>query len=124
VSRLGLVCGLALCAHAFKSPPAQYDSVDPLIGTSGDGNTFPGATLPFGMIQWSPDTNPTGSYLYGDNKIYGFSLTHLSGAGCAIYGDVPILPWSDDLVTSPATNRGHYVQPFDHTREESRPGYY
>ena len=57
---------------------------------------FPGADLPFGMIQWSPDTTPAaadgGGYSYTDSSITGFSLTHLTGTGCAIYGDFPILP--------------------------------
>ena len=48
-----------------------YDAVDPFIGTAGSGNTFPGATLPFGMIQWSPDTNTEAWYIYGDKQIHG-----------------------------------------------------
>ena len=55
-----------------------FESVNPLIGTANDGNTFPGASAPFGMIQWSPDTT-NGWYHYGEGTIRGFSLTHLSG---------------------------------------------
>ncbi|REE98346.1 lectin [Thermomonospora umbrina] len=80
--------------------------VNPFIGTSGAGNTFPGADVPFGMVQWSPDTwNPNGSpwdpneknpwgggYRYEDLLLKGYSLTHLSGPGCGGAGDVPILP--------------------------------
>jgi len=68
------------------------------FGTGGGaGNTFPGAVAPFGMLQWSPDTVPgttnfAGGYTWDDRRIRGFSLTHLSGAGCAIFQDVPILP--------------------------------
>lgn len=76
----------ALCAVVVLfAPPivlgqstatAAYEAVDPLIGTSGGGNTFPGATLPFGMVQWSPDTNQDGWYRYDEKRLYGFSLTH------------------------------------------------
>ena len=76
-------------AQSARSP---YDSVDPLIGTAGGGNTFPGATVPFGMIQWSPDTGHEGWYFYPEKQIYGFSLTHISGAGCPLYGDFAVLP--------------------------------
>src|SRR5438552_7614373 len=80
-----------------QSNSIAYNSVDPFIGTGADGNTFPGATLPFGMIQWSPDTRPDGWYHYGDKTIRGFSLTHISGAGCPLYGDVPVLPWTGQI---------------------------
>lgn len=67
--------------------------VDPFIGTGGHGHTFPGPTMPFGMVQLSPDTRLHGwdgcsGYHYSDKKIYGFSHTHLSGTGCSDYGDV------------------------------------
>jgi predicted alpha-1,2-mannosidase len=110
-----------LPAAAQTSP---YDSVDPMIGTAGGGNTFPGATLPFGMIQWSPDTGSDAWYDYGAKRIYGFSLTHISGAGCPVYGDFPVLPWPGDLTVSPHANRDLYTQPFDHTHESAHPGYY
>lgn len=98
--------------------------MNPIIGTSGDGNTFPGATLPFGMIQWSPDTGPDAWYYHGGDRIYGFSLTHISGAGCPVYGDFPVLPWPGDLTVSPHQNRAMYTQAFDHSHEETHPGYY
>jgi predicted alpha-1,2-mannosidase len=70
--------------------------VNPFIGTLNNGNTFPGADAPFGMVQWSPDTTPDrprgGGYYYRDSSITGFSLTHLSGPGCYGEGDVPVLP--------------------------------
>src|SRR5271155_5054694 len=69
----------------------------PMCGTAADGDLFPGAAAPFGMIQWSPDTGPgqhCGGYAYEDSRICGFSLDHLSGAGCN-YGEnfafMPIL---------------------------------
>ena len=73
-------------------------------GTVGE---FPGADVPFGMLQWSPDTSPNtvqagGGYAYDDSEINGFSLTHLSGTGCPSYQDIPILP-TEGAITSPAT---------------------
>jgi Glycosyl hydrolase family 92 N-terminal domain/Phage integrase family len=91
-----------LCASQLSRAQTAYDAVDPFIGTTGDGNTFPGASLPFGMIQWSPDSGSDGWYFYDKASITGFSLTHLSGAGCPLYGDFPILPWTGELTTSPA----------------------
>ena len=75
------------------APSGIVAAVDPMIGTANEGNTYPGATVPFGMIQWSPDTSQN-FYYYGDKTIRGFSVTHLSGAGCPVFGDMPILPMS------------------------------
>jgi putative alpha-1,2-mannosidase len=78
---------LALPALGQATPvTTPYDAVDPFIGTTNTGNVFPGASLPFGMIQWSPDTGPDAWYDYVKSRIYGFSLTHISGAGCPVYG--------------------------------------
>src|ERR1700685_2102529 len=107
--------GFVLSASHISHAQTSYDSVDPFIGTAGDGNTFPGASLPFGMIQWSPDTGTDGWYDYSKKSIYGFSLTHMSGAGCPLYGDVPVLPWAGELTVSPHQNRAMYVQAFDHS---------
>jgi predicted alpha-1,2-mannosidase len=106
--------------------------VDPFIGTGGlaafgdnnEGQTadFPGAAAPFGMIDWSPDTptQPTSSgYWYHDTAITGFSLTHVSGAGCPIFGDFDVLP-TIGAVTDPA----HAQQSFTHIDEIASPGYY
>src|SRR5690348_13231887 len=95
-------------------------------GTSANANTFPGADVPFGMLQWSPDTvsNPPGGYAYADRRITGFSLTHLSGAGCRIFGDVPFLPTNAQLVQSPANGLGPYDSPFSHATEQASPGSY
>ena len=113
---------------AVLAIPAQsqsaYDAVDPLIGTAGGGNTFPGASLPFGMIQWSPDTNRDAWYHYEDKQIRGFSLTHISGAGCGLYGDFAVLPITGTLAASPGTNFDPYAVPFNHSIEDAHPGYY
>ena len=107
---------------AQSAPPSSYESVDPFIGTAQDGNTFPAASLPFGMIQWGPDTTSDGWYRYPDKTIRGFSLTHISGAGCSVYADVPILPWTGEL-QEPGSS-GKYVLSFSHDREQAHPGFY
>lgn len=122
----GLI-GVLACSAAGVSAQQQlsaYDSVNPFIGTAGGGNTFPGATLPFGMMQWSPDTGSEAWYHYGDKTIVGFSLTHISGAGCPLYGDFAVLPVTSELTTSPAKDLGAYAVAFDHGKEEAHPGYY
>ncbi|HXS00260.1 MAG TPA: GH92 family glycosyl hydrolase [Pyrinomonadaceae bacterium] len=93
--------------------------VNPFIGTGGHGHTFPGAIVPFGMVQLSPDTRLTGwdgcsGYHYSDSIIYGFSHTHLSGTGISDYGDILLLP-SLKLAGSAA---------FQHRNESAAPGYY
>lgn len=122
--------------------PARW--VNPFVGTDaaaanfgtggGAGNTYPGATVPFGMVQWSPDTvqndvSYVGGYAWHDTHIRGFGLTHLSGAGCALYGDIPFLPTTAPITASPAkpfsSDLTSQFQPaFDHQHEAASPGYY
>ncbi len=85
----GAVVALLDCAIGVRGQKttSPYDAVNPFIGTSGGRNTFPGATLPFGMAQLSPDTNADAWYKFDEQSIRGFSLTHISGAGCSLYGD-------------------------------------
>lgn len=105
--------------------------VEPLIGTGGHGHTFPGATMPFGMVQLSPDTRLTGwdgcsAYHYTDTIIYGFTHTHLSGTGCSDYGDILLMPMSGSL----SYDNGYlseefgYSSSFKHESEIAEPGYY
>ena len=85
--------------------------VNPFMGTGvggksvGEIHAFPGADLPFGMMQWGPDTAPQraagGGYLAGSTALTGFSLTHLSGPGCPVFGDVPVLPAVGSLPAAP-----------------------
>src|ERR1700688_3500884 len=89
-----------LSAAALAGQNRLVAAVDPMIGTANEGNTYPGAAAPFGMIQWSPDTNQN-FYYYDAKTIRGFSVTHLSGAGCPVFGDMPILP----LSSRPGTQR-------------------
>jgi predicted alpha-1,2-mannosidase len=112
------VCTLA------QSASSAYDAVDPIIGTEGGGNTFPGATLPFGMVQWSPDTNTDAWYHHKEKQLYGFSLTHISGAGCSLYGDFAVLPTAGELTKSPGTKFEPAAVDFDRGNEEAHPGYY
>jgi len=114
--------------------PVRY--VDPLIGSAHDGNTWPGATRPFGMIAWSPtsttgDQTGTGAsngYSYNVTKLRGFSLTHVNGAGCnpGAAGDVPIMPYVGAVDTSPTadTKDAKYVSTFSHANESASPGRY
>ncbi|MEN3326737.1 MAG: hypothetical protein V7638_1544 [Acidobacteriota bacterium] len=96
--------------------------VNPFIGTGGHGHTFPGAIVPYGMVQLSPDTRLTGwdgcsGYHYSDSEIYGFSHTHLSGTGISDYGDILLLPTLNNVGFS-QTGR------FKHQNETASPGYY
>ncbi|HWG22998.1 lectin [Actinospica sp.] len=103
---------------ALVTDPASY--VNPLIGTTNSADDFPGADMPYGMVQWSPDTPSRpdgGGYEYTDSSITGFSLTHMSGPGCPAEGDVPILP-TVGAVDTGATDA------FSHTGESASPGYY
>ena len=96
--------------------------VNPFIGTGGHGHTFPGAIVPFAMVQLSPDTRLTGwdgcsGYHYSDSVIYGFSHTHLSGTGISDYGDVLLMP------TVGAPDKP-YPSHFSHQNEKASPGFY
>src|SRR6266567_7237237 len=79
-----------------RLPPDFAALVDTRTWTSGGGNTFTGADEPYGMVQWAPDTSPDrapgGGYTFADTRLFGYSLTHISGPGCGGAGDVPILP--------------------------------
>ncbi len=98
-------------------------ALNPFVGNDNAGNTFPGADVPFGMVQWSPDT-PTrpqgGGYNYNDHSIIGYSLTHLSGVGCPGEGDLPILPIAGGVPANPEIA----TAPLRHNREQAHPGYY
>jgi predicted alpha-1,2-mannosidase len=100
--------------------------VDARTWTTGGGNTFPGAEVPYGMVQWSPDTVPDrnagGGYSYTDTTLYGYSLTHISGPGCGAAGDVPILPVTSALPSG--TDPNNVTTPLTHTGEVAQAGYY
>lgn len=113
------------CAQKTTQETTSIDPlefVDPFIGTGFHGHTFPGATVPFGMVQLSPDTHIMGwdassGYHSEDSTIYGFSHTHLSGTGIGDLGEVLLLPYSN-------TNEVKPVATFNKNEESATPGYY
>lgn len=116
-----------LFASGILNSQTNYASlVNPFIGTGGHGHTFPGAVLPFGMVQLSPDTRIDGSwdgcsgYHYSDSIIYGFSHTHLSGTGISDYGDILLAP----MVGEPSMDNKIYSSKFSHLKEKASAGSY
>jgi predicted alpha-1,2-mannosidase len=127
-----LLTAVATAAYAVTNP-AGY--VNTLIGSSNNGETLPGAVTPFGMVQWSPEntngnqtrTVEPGGYGYAATRIRGFSLTHLSGTGCAgASGDIPFMPHVGSVNSSPTsdTTDSIYASNFSHTNETATAGYY
>jgi len=107
---------LLFSSYLFCSAQSAFELVNPFIGTGGHGHTYPGATLPHGAVQLSPDTrkgnwDACAGYHYSDNTLLGFSHTHLSGTGCADLGDVLIRPCAE-------------IPTFSHANELAQPGYY
>ncbi|MGB7210544.1 MAG: GH92 family glycosyl hydrolase [Pyrinomonadaceae bacterium] len=129
------LCGLILLTAYCSLLTAQTRDytrwVNPFIGTGGHGHTFPGATLPFGMVQLSPDTrtdNWDGSsgYHYSDDVIYGFSHTHLSGTGIPDGCDILFMPTLDSDINARQGNieTNGFASKFSHSDEKAEPGYY
>ncbi|AGZ41380.1 GH92 family glycosyl hydrolase [Actinoplanes friuliensis] len=112
---------LLVPATPAAAADAPVDLVRPFVGTQNFGNTFPGAAAPFGMVQVSPDTGGQGGYDYLQNTIYGFSQTHLSGVGCGVAGEVPIMPTTGAVSSVDPTV---YRSAYSHTDEQATPGYY
>ena len=123
-------------AHDPAASTGAYRAVDPFIGTGGEGHAFPGAVVPFGMIQLSPDTRIqprkqaygwAAGYRHDDTSIVGFSHTHFSGTGHSDLGDVLVMPVSGEV----RLDRGdadvpgsEYTSRFRHDSEQAEPGYY
>ena len=127
----------ALAAEPPQAPDAaKMALVDPFIGTGPDGHTFPGATVPFGMVQLSPDTQIkpfkqsykwASGYRYEDTTILGFSHTHFSGSGHSDLGDVLVQPISGEVRLEPGESdkpESGYRSRFSHDKEHAEPGYY
>ena len=128
---------LIFASISVAQVPDPVKIVDPMIGTGPEGHTFPGATVPFGMVQLSPDTQIrpfkqsykwAAGYRYEDTTILGFSHTHFSGAGHSDLGDVLLMPISgNDVPLEPGdiqkTQPG-YRSRFSHSSEHAEPGYY
>ena len=135
-SRIPLIftaLGLLIISSCSNKTSTDYTTlVDPFIGTGGHGHTFPGATYPHGMVQLSPDTriydwDACSGYHYSDSLVNGFSHTHLSGTGCADYGDVLVMPvvGEADIRKMPLGSQNtSYASAFSHKKEEAIPGYY
>ena len=134
---------LLLSSVCMAQTPDLASQVDPFIGTSANltkgetvpridqyGNTVPGAVMPFGMLDWSPDAvnpipgNRNNFYRYDDTTTRGFSLTHLSGPGCSIYGEVPILPMLGLPTMPPPWEPAPYFAKFNPHDQVASPGYY
>ena len=120
---------IALLTLLFISSSLQSEDfagyVNPFVGTGGHGHTYPGASLPFGMMQLSPDTRLSGwdgcsGYHYSDSIVYGFSHTHLSGTGCLDYGDILFMPTTREIQLSNKL----YPSPFSHKNEKATAGFY
>lgn len=126
---------------AYVNPFAGAKAGDTPETNTYAGDTFPGADVPFGMVQWSPDTplqpkppagqgryyarDRDGGYAWEENRLRGFSLTHFNGAGCGgAAGDVPFLPIAGQLTTSPAVDATKYFPTFGHANESASPGFY
>jgi len=134
--------GLTMSSVAMSETATDYTRwVDPFIGTGGDGHTFPGAVVPFGMMQLSPDTESVfrgvdpqpeiykrcAGYHYDDHTILGFSHTHFSGTGHSDLGDLLIMPMVGTTHIEPgsASNPDSgYRSRFSHDKEQATPGYY
>ncbi len=118
-----------LFSYAQDDKPDYFQYVNPFIGTDAHGHTFPGATLPFGMMQLSPDTRLRGwdgcsGYHYSDEYIYGFSHTHLSGTGVSDYGDILLMPTNKVVFNNGENGEEGYRAKFSHERESAHAGYY
>ena len=126
---------LAACGSKQQQPTTEVGEktltayVNPLVGTDGHGHTFPGAIVPFGQIQPSPDTRLEGwdgcsAYHYSDDTVYGFSHTHLSGTGCEDYGDVLLMPVCGEWKAESGKWKEAYKSHFSHENEVAQAGYY
>jgi predicted alpha-1,2-mannosidase len=122
-------CSENITIDLAKKDQALISYVNPFIGTGGHGHTYPGATMPFGMMQLSPDTRLDGwdgcsGYHYSDSYIYGFSHTHLSGTGVSDYGDVLLMPTNAVNFNNGSNGKSGYKAHFSHDNEVAEPGYY
>ena len=132
-----VIC-IAGSASAQQQTSATADPtalVNPFIGTAHGGNVFPGATTPFGMVQFSPEASPNrkdrpiaapGGYEDRSTQLRGFSLTNVEGWGCAGgSGDIPLMPIAEAVTASPSTDyRTAYASSFTHAAQHAEPGYY
>ena len=114
-----------ICAFINTKAQNKTGFVDPFLGTGGHGHVYPGATVPFGMVQLSPDNGDEGwdwcsGYHYSSKTIAGFSHTHLNGTGIGDWCDISVLP----LIDSANANQPVIKHSFNHSNENAKPGYY
>lgn len=129
---IGLFCLLLFNCEQNERPLNKgkwVDYVNPFIGTDGPGNTYPGATVPFGMVQLSPDIGVSGwdriaGYFYQDSIISGFSHTHLTGTGAGDLYDVLVMPTNSRSSKRIEVNNFKPFSAFSHESEKASPGYY
>lgn len=136
---LSLIITAFHCCHSFAQQNSQPQTennfskyVNPFVGTQGDGNTFPGAVAPFGLVQLSPDTEKkdwgaASGYEYTDSVLYGFSMNHFNGTGIPDLGDFLMVPSTGGIKYVPGTKTNPdsgYITRFSHKDEKASPGYY
>jgi len=111
-----------------QNPPPLTSYVNPFIGTDGPGNTYPGATVPFGMVQLSPDIGTSGwdriAGYYQDTMISGFSHTHLTGTGAGDMYDILVMPTNSRFSERIEANNFKPFSRYSHEKESAHPGYY
>ena len=117
------------CAKSILKPEKLTTYVNPFIGTDGPGNTYPGATVPFGMVQLSPDIGIPGwdriaGYFYQDSIISGFSHLHLTGTGAGDLYDILVMPTNSKFSKRIEANNFKPFSSFSHEKETASPGYY
>ena len=123
IKKIVPIVALFACSQAHGQHLTKY--VDPFIGTGGHGHTYPGATVPFGMVQLSPDNGDEGwdwcsGYNYSSATIAGFSHMHLSGTGCGDWTDISVMPHTSMI----ADSTKFFKIGFSHSDEHAVPGYY
>jgi predicted alpha-1,2-mannosidase len=126
VMALVVAPGFSIAAAASPNP---VNEALPMVGTDAHGHAYPGATLPFGQVQLSPDTGTEGwdwcsGYHYSDSAIEGFSHTHLSGTGAGCLGDVLLMPTVGEVHLNAGSPGDGYASKFSHAQEAATPGYY
>ncbi len=126
---IGIIMLAIGCKNRDVQPLNLVDYVNPFIGTDGPGNTYPGATVPFGMVQLSPDIGIPGwdriaGYYYKDSIISGFSHLHLTGTGAGDLYDILVMPTNSRFAKRIPANNYKPFSSFSHQKETASPGYY
>lgn len=126
---LAAILGAAVTSSPAVAASNPLEEPLPLVGTAEHGHAYPGAIVPFGMVQLSPDTPLEGwdgcsGYHFSDSAIRGFSHTHLAGTGCGCLGDVLVMPTIGEVRLEAGSPGKGYTSRFSHAQEKATPGYY